>query len=152
MRLERHLTVHSGSPARIHLLVDWTRWCRRGRGFVCMHFPRSLCSRESWREFTRTGFYYFSLPVVAGQSMVPRYNIPSRRASSGAPRQEGNSVPSWGLEISPQTRTVENVCLASEGIQLIDSGLSTKVVETILHSRASSTRKLYALKWRVFTS
>ncbi len=42
--------------------------------------------------------------------------------------------------------------LASEGAQLIDSGLSTEVVETILHSRAPSTRKLYALKWRVFTS
>ncbi len=42
--------------------------------------------------------------------------------------------------------------LASEGAQLIDSGLSTEVVETILHSRAPSTRKLYALKWKVFTS
>ncbi len=35
---------------------------------------------------------------------------------------------------------------------LIDSGLSTEVVETILHSRAPSMRKLYALKWKVFTS
>ncbi len=91
-------------------------------------------------------------PAVAGQSMVPRYNIPSRRASSGAPRQEGPSVPSRGLDISPPTSTVETVGLASEGAQLIDSGLSTEVVETILHSRAPSTRKLYALKWKVFTS
>ncbi len=44
------------------------------------------------------------------------------------------------------------VGLASEGAQLIDSGLSTEIVETILHSRAPSTRKLYALKWKVFTS
>ncbi len=50
-------------------------------------------------------------PVVAGQSMVPRFNIPSRRASSGAPRQEGPSVPSRGLVISPPTRTVETVGL-----------------------------------------
>ncbi len=62
LRLERRLTVHSGSPSCIQLLSDWTQWCRRGRGFVCMHFPWSLCSRESWREFARTGFYYFSLP------------------------------------------------------------------------------------------
>ncbi len=47
---------------------------------------------------------------------------------------------------------METVGLASEGAQLIDSGLSTEVVETILHSRAPSTRKLYALKWKVFTS
>ncbi len=117
-----------------------------------MHFPRSLCSREAWREFARTGFYYFSLPTVAGQSMVPRYNIPSRRASSGALRQEGPSVPSRGLDISPPARTMETVDLASEGAQLIDSGLSTEVVEAILHSRAPSMRKLYALKWKVFTS
>ncbi len=32
-------------------------------------------------------------PAVAGQSMVPKSIIPSRRASSGAPRQEGPSVP-----------------------------------------------------------
>ncbi len=32
------------------------------------------------------------------------------------------------------------------------TGLSTKVVETILPSRAPSTRKLYVLKWRVFNS
>ncbi len=36
--------------------------------------------------------------------------------------------------------------------QLIASGFPTEVVETILQSRAPSTRKLYALKWRVFTS
>ncbi len=91
-------------------------------------------------------------PVVVWQTMVPRFNIPSRRASSGAPRQEGPSVPSRGLDISPPTRTVETVVLASEGAQLIDSGLSTEVFETILHSRAPSTRKLYAMKWKVFTS
>ena len=35
--------------------------------------------------------------------------------------------------------------MATEGAQLIDFGLSTEVVETILHSRAPSTRKLYVL-------
>ncbi len=38
-------------------------------------------------------------PTVAGQSMVPRFNIPSWRASSGAPRQEGPSFPRGGLDI-----------------------------------------------------
>ncbi|KAI2655437.1 hypothetical protein H4Q32_017837 [Labeo rohita] len=36
--------------------------------------------------------------------------------------------------------------------QLIAFGLSAEVVETILKSRAPSTRKLYASKWRLFTS
>ncbi|XDV19881.1 hypothetical protein PO909_025279 [Leuciscus waleckii] len=91
-------------------------------------------------------------PVLAGQSMVSRSCVPPRRASSGASCQEGPSVPSRGLDFSPPTGTVEPVGLASEGAQLIESGLSTEVVETILQSRAPSTRKLYALKWRVFTS
>ncbi len=45
------------------------------------------------------------------------------------------------------TRTV-----SAREAQLINSGLSTEVVETILHSRAPSTRKLYALKRKVFAS
>ncbi len=98
------------------------------------------------------GFTTSHCPAVAGQSMVPRYNIPSQRASSGAPLQEGPSVPSRGLDISPPTRTVETVGLASEGAQLIYSGLSTQYVETILHSSTPSTGKRYALMWRVFTS
>ncbi|KAL0189459.1 hypothetical protein M9458_016558, partial [Cirrhinus mrigala] len=42
--------------------------------------------------------------------------------------------------------------VASEGAHLLASGLSTEVVETILQSGAPSTRKLYALKWKLFTS
>ncbi len=75
-------------------------------------------------------------PALAMKCMVPRYNIPSRRSSSGAPRQEGPSVPSRGLDISPPSRTVETVGLASEGAQLMDS---IEVVETILHSKAPSS-------------
>ncbi len=59
-------------------------------------------------------------PEVAGQGMVPRFNIPSGRASSGASCQEGPSVPSRGLDISLPTRTVEIVGL----IAIIDSGLN----------------------------
>ncbi len=47
---------------------------------------------------------------------------------------------------------MEAVGMASEGVQLIASGLLTEVVETILQSRAPSMRKLYALKWKLFTS
>ncbi len=40
----------------------------------------------------------------------------------------------------------------SEGAQLIASSLLTKVIETILQSRAPSMRKLYALKLKLFKS
>ncbi len=65
-------------------------------------------------------------PAVAGQSMVSRYNIPPRRASSGAPRQEGPSVPSRELDISPHPE-LRRLWAWPEGAQLI-SGLSTEVV------------------------
>ncbi len=64
--------------------------------------------------------------------------------------QEASPLTSGGL--SPPPGDVEVVGVAPEGAQLIASGLSTEVVETILQSRAPSTRKLYALKWELFTS
>ncbi|KAI2646487.1 Multidrug resistance regulator 1 [Labeo rohita] len=70
----------------------------------------------------------------------------------GDSRQEGSPLTSGGHHPAPPSGVVEAVGVAPEGAQLIDSGLSTEVVETILQSRAPSTRKLYALKWKLFTS
>ncbi len=118
---------------------------------VCF-FPNRSAPGSTGESLPGPGSTTSHFPAVAGQRMVPRYNIPPWQASSGAPCQKEPYVPSRGIDISPSSRTVETVGLASEGAQLIDSGLSTKVFEPILHSRAPSTRKLYALKWRVFTS
>ncbi len=68
------------------------------------------------------------------------------------PVQEGSPLTGGGYDPSPPPRVMEAVGVAPEGAQLIASGLSTEVVETILQSRAPSTRKLYGLKWRLFTS
>ncbi len=118
---------------------------------VCFSSDRSA-PRSPGESSPGPGSTISHCPTVVGQSVVPRFNIPSRRASSGAPHQERPSVPSRGLDISPPSRTMEIVGLDSEGAHLIDSGLSTEVVETILHSRAPSTRKCNALKWKVLTS
>jgi len=40
---------------------------------------------------------------------------------------------------------LEPIGLASEGAQLLKSGLSTEVIDTILSSRASATRQLYTV-------
>ncbi|KAL0200148.1 hypothetical protein M9458_003335, partial [Cirrhinus mrigala] len=60
--------------------------------------------------------------------------------------QEGSPLTSWGFHLAPPPGAMEAMGL------LLASGLSTEVVETILHSRAPSMRKLYALKWKLFTS
>ncbi|XDV51907.1 hypothetical protein PO909_020699 [Leuciscus waleckii] len=75
--------------------------------------------------------------MVLGPGVFPRW------LSLGDSSQEGPSVLSGRGDPSPQPRDLEPVGLASERAQLIDFGLSTEVVETIFHSRAPSTRKLY---------
>ncbi|KAL0160079.1 hypothetical protein M9458_043804, partial [Cirrhinus mrigala] len=82
-------------------------------------------------------------PVLAGPSMVLGPDISPRRLSMGDSRQEGSPLTGRGHHPSPPPRAVEAVGVASEGAQLIASGLSTEVVETILQSRAPSTRKLF---------
>ncbi|KAI2646554.1 hypothetical protein H4Q32_030732 [Labeo rohita] len=70
----------------------------------------------------------------------------------GAKGQEGPPLTGGGHHPSPPPGAVEAVGVAPEGAQLVASGPSTEVVETIVQSRAPSTRKLYALKWKLFTS
>ncbi len=39
--------------------TGWMPWYRRGRGFICMPSPQSLCSWEFWRECAGTRSVYF---------------------------------------------------------------------------------------------
>ncbi len=86
-----------------------------------------------------------SSPVLAGPSMVLGPDFSPRQLSMGDSSQEGSPLASGGYDLSPPPGVMEAVGVAPEG-------LSTEVVETILQSRAPSTRKLYSLKWRLFTS
>ncbi len=93
-----------------------------------------------------------SSPVLAGPSMVLGPDFSPRRLPMGDSSQERSPLTSGGYDLSPPPGVMEAVGMAPEGARLIASGLSTEVVETILQSRAPSTRKLYGLKWRLFTS
>ncbi|KAI2655685.1 Retrovirus-related Pol polyprotein from transposon 17.6 [Labeo rohita] len=70
----------------------------------------------------------------------------------GDSRHEGSPLTGGGYYPAPPPGAMEAVGVAPERAQLLASGLSTEVVETILQSRAPSTRKVYALKWKLFTS
>ncbi len=93
-----------------------------------------------------------SSPVLAGPSMVLGPDFSPRRLPMGDSSPERSPLTSGGYDLSPPPGVMEAVGVAPEGARLIASGLSTEVVETILQSRAPSTRKLYGLKWRLFTS
>ncbi len=93
-----------------------------------------------------------SSPVLAGPSMVLGSDFPPRRLSMGDSSQEGSPLTGRMHTCASPPGDVEAVSVAPEGARLIASSLSTEVVETILQSRAPSTRKLYTLKWKLFTS
>ncbi len=93
-----------------------------------------------------------SSPMLAGPSMVLGPDFPPRRLSMGGSHQEGSPLTSRGCHSAPPPGVMETVGVAPEGAQLIASGLPAEVVETILQSRAPSTRKVYTLKWKFFTS
>ncbi len=56
----------------------------------------------------------------------------------GDSRQEGSPLTGSGHDLSPPLGVVKTMGVAPEGAQLIASGLSTEVAETILQSRAPS--------------
>ncbi|KAI2662393.1 hypothetical protein H4Q32_001228 [Labeo rohita] len=118
---------------------------------VCLS-PDCSAPRSSGESTPGRGQPTISSPVLAGPSMVLGPDISPQRLSMGDSRQEGSPLTSRGHHSAPPSGVVEAVGVAPEGAQLIDSGLSTEVVETILQSRAPSTRRLYALKWKLFTS
>ncbi len=92
-----------------------------------------------------------SSPVLAGQSMVCGPGSPSRRLHGRFPFG-GISSHRQGAPFFTPARSGGSYGCGPEGAQLIASGLSTEVVETILQSRAPSTRKSYTAKWHLFTS
>ncbi len=121
----------------------WMPWYRRGRGFVRTFFspvssapgssgesaPGRGQSTSGWAEYGFRTWFLSSTALHGG-------------FSSG-------EISSHKRGLSPPPVDVEVLGVAPEGAQLIASGLSTEVVETILQSRAPSARKLYALKWKL---
>ncbi len=117
-----------------------------------MLFPRSLCSRESWREFARDRVLLLLIaPRWPGRVWFPDLISLLDGPPLVLPIRKDLLSQAGGSIFHPQPELWKLWALASEGAQLMDSGLSTEVVETILHFRAPSTRKMYALKWKVFT-
>ncbi len=151
LHLERRLTAHSGSPSRIQLLSDWMRWHRCGRGFILRISPDRSAPGSTGESSPGPVPLLLIAPRWPGRVWFPNLfslldgpplELPVRRDLLS---QAGGSIfhphpELWKLWAWPLRGPSSN------------SGLSTEVVETILHSRAPSTRKLYALKWKVFAS
>jgi hypothetical protein len=94
----------------------------------------------------------FSSTPLADPDMVLGHCSTARRPPMAGPSEEGSAVSGRGHNISPPARAVEPLGLAPEGARYLEAGLSAGVVETLLSSRAPSTRRLYSLKWNVFST
>ncbi len=66
--LETGTALSLPSPDRFSA---WTRWSRRGQGFVCMHFPDCSAPGSPGKSLPGPGSTNSHCPVVAGQSRFP---------------------------------------------------------------------------------
>ena len=115
-------------------------------------FPDCSAPRSSAESTPGRGPSSNSSPVLAGPSMFLGSDFSPRRRSMGDSRQEGSPLIGGGHDIPSPPGAMEVMGVAPEGAHLVASGLSIEVAETILQSRTPSTRKLYSLRWKPFTS
>ncbi|KAJ8009614.1 hypothetical protein DPEC_G00090730 [Dallia pectoralis] len=141
---------------RLHPEVVELLWSHFGRAEVDLFASRETSHCPLWFSLTHPA----PLGLDAMVQAWPRsrlYAFPPVALLPGVlerirQEREGPAFPgAWGHP-SPPPGAVETMGLASEGARLLVSGLSTEVVETILHSRAPATRKAYAARWKLFTS
>lgn len=68
------------------------------------------------------------------------------------PTQETGPAPSAaGADLAPKPRSATTPCLATEEPELLLRSYDIKVQNTILNSRAPSTRNIYAYRWKLFS-
>ncbi len=88
-------------------------------------------------------------PPLEEPSLVPRDDPAAGCSTVVNSTMERSSLSSAGQDLASPARTVEPSCLADR--REVDR-LPMGVANTILEARAPSTRRLYALKWSVFSN
>ncbi len=114
--------------------------------------PDRSAPRSSGEGPERGGQSVAGSPVLAGPGVVLRHHVTPGRPAVADPSEEGPANSGRGHDFSRSARVVETVGLAPEGAQYLEAGLLAGVIENILSSRAPSTRRLYGLKWNVFST
>ncbi len=139
-------------PGHMNVGADWLsrQAVKHGEWKLHPEIAARNSFRESWPRSVNGVSPLTVSALLADQNMILRSNIPPRRLTVGGPGQERSPISGTGDSISSQARALEPPCLAPEGDQLRDAGLSPDIVETILSARAPSTRRSYAFKWHIF--
>ncbi|XP_053543238.1 uncharacterized protein LOC128635267 [Ictalurus punctatus] len=100
---------------------------------ICFSPNRSAPTSSS-ESSPRPSISAASSTLLASLNMILRDNFLAQRYSLGDFHPQGSTVSSQRADLAPSDRTMETMGLAPEGHQLIDSGLTTEVVETMVNA------------------
>ncbi len=120
--------------------------------FVCFFSDLANFSSAIQNTVRQSGATAAGSSVVAHSTVVCGTDRSVSGLSVGDSPQTGHAVASTGNDLAPTARLMEIVGVASERNELICPGLSAEATETIINSGVVSTRRLYAFKWKLFTT
>lgn len=89
--------------------------------------------------------------VLSSGDMVAAAPQTFSRTAMAPSRQDRSSLSVGRLDLASQTPTCLAVRLATEGFEQLPTDVSDPVRQTILNTRALSTRQLYDNRWRLFS-
>ncbi len=131
-----------------------SRWATTGPTSSFMHSPRSPCfHRSSGVSGNRVTRCYWWPPCggtnLGCQSLVVRADSATDSSPLARAPETGSPLSGERNNMAPSTRAVGSLHLAA---QREPTGLPERVLNTISEARAPSTRRLYTLKWSVFST
>ncbi len=139
-----------GSPPQLRgqlgvdaLAHEWPKSLYMLSRMYCCSLPsredqeRGSDSSPGGPQMAQENLVFEPLPAAAGPAL-------------GDPAVHGSTQPGERHPLAPRTGQTPAVGLAPERDRLSALGLSDTVVSTLQKARASSTRELYAYKWKYF--
>ncbi|KAJ8333524.1 hypothetical protein SKAU_G00415320 [Synaphobranchus kaupii] len=131
-------------PQGLLKMRDFQRWVLSLRLDSRRHLNRKVKSKRGRLVYDP------SSPILAWQALDPRNSPAPLRGTVAPPPTEGSTDTGAGADFPPATPAACALGLARERMNLHAVGLPLRVINTIQSARATSTRTLYDLKWRVF--
>lgn len=131
-----------------------------GSGCTSTHLARSttLClssnspnSANSPQNTERTLQGALSGTKLAGETTVPIVIQTSQGGTLESSQETGSSPAVAGTDLASKSRHTTALCLAADEPELLFGACDMNVKNTILNSRAPSTRNMYACRWKLFT-
>ncbi len=136
-------TLSPGSGCTSSQLAESTQVC------LSSSETSASCALQNQRG---KGICSVSGTEMAQSAVVPRTGGDAGSPPVGYPTEERPPLSSTRNDLAPKSGVMEPSCLAARWSLPVTDALPQRVLNTISEARAPSTRRLYAHKWRVFSS